>query len=167
MRQDWYSLLDHNRQQEEAKWQIDFSTRLSSDAVTLVAVITEVVSSALREPQSNLEPDDPGLLSAQSHLSSVLLFTSGIRGFVFSEASHSHNWRRGIVVSTVCTDWRAHDNAAALPPLPFTLSFSVTWVSTDAAMPTSGAWSPSSREWQFSSLSLQMFYLPFLEASSS
>lgn len=152
LRQDWYSLLDHNGQQQEAKRPTGFSARLSSDAVTLVATITEVVWWAHRQPDSKLERNHPGLLSAPSHLSSVLLFASGIWGFVFSEASRSHSWRRGIVGSTVCTDWRAHDKAAALTPLPFTRSFSVTRVSTDAATPTSGAWNPSSCERVSSSL---------------
>ena len=130
-----------------ANW---FSTRLSCDAAPLVAVLPELVSPAPREPESSLEWNDPGLVLAHSHLSSVLQLTSGIWGFVFSEALRCHNW--GIVGSKVCTGGRAQDKPAALTPLPFSHSFSVTWVSTDATMPMPGAWNPSSCERQFSSL---------------
>ena len=96
--------------------------------------------------------------SAQSHLSSELLFTCGILGFVRAELLLSS--KRGVIVlfSCECTDTYIQQGSSSNNTASHH-SLSATWVSTDGTMQTSGAQLPSSRELWLSSQPVSSFPL--------
>lgn len=161
------------RQSKMVNW---FSARLFETGVTVAedkqSLSSSVPTDSLNQSQSKrIRLLMEKIWSAQSHLSSELLFTCGISGFVRAELLHSS--KRGVIVLFSCEHTNTYiQQGSSSNNTASHHSLSATWVSTDGTMQTSGDQMPSSCELWLSSqpvraLFLFLLLLPSLEPSSS